>query len=107
MKTTTCADCAGAGMVPAQGWEPAEWVTDGYVTCPTCDTRPQHDICAVCRADITRFGDGLWFGAAVGGNYNCRGGLHAPVARCTDATGHLNGSDHRWQDCPTYADSAS
>ena len=31
-----CLDCNGAGMVPAGGWEPAEEVTDGYVTCPSC-----------------------------------------------------------------------
>lgn len=23
---------------------------------------------------------------------------------CTDDTGHLPGSDHRWQECPTYHD---
>jgi hypothetical protein len=30
--------------------------------------------------------------------------VEAPAATCTDETGHLSGSDHRWQDCPTYAD---
>lgn len=27
------------------------------------------------------------------------------MTECTDLTGHLAGTDHRWQDCPTYRDS--
>ena len=31
-----CADCAGTGSVPAQGWEPDFLVDNGAVPCPAC-----------------------------------------------------------------------
>lgn len=78
--------------------------TQTSVACPTTPVQPDgspHTIIGCGSTNVSGPDDeglydcldcGIWFNPA-----------DEPTT-CTALTGHLPGSDHRWQECPTYHD---